>query len=145
MNFPNGLFSVGRVMQNSVRVNQIKPLVGEVEAFSIRRLERAGKIEQLKTLARQLNCRFGKINSSVISARFGKLRPVGSESTTNFQNLQAARVAEAGRSGNVPLFRITMRFDQLVEPACARRRVGKLHAAGIRLPKSAHTFLEFPV
>src|SRR5882724_13188603 len=84
MNFPNGLFSIGRVMQNSVRVDQIKALVGKVEAFSIRCLKRAGKIEQLKTFARQFNCRFGKINSSVISARFGKLCSVGSESTTNF-------------------------------------------------------------
>jgi hypothetical protein len=38
-----------------------------------------------------------------------------------------------------------MRFDKFVEMSRARRRIGKLHPAGISLPKSAHTFLEIVV
>src|SRR5882672_4536883 len=139
------LRGLGRVMQNAVRVDQIKTLVGEVEVFSVCCLKLAGKIEQLKTFARQLNSRVGRIDSGVISARCGKLRAVGSESTTDFQDFQTTRTREVCGNGNVPLLRVAMRFDQLVEMARARRRVGKLHAAGIRLPKSAHAFLEIVI
>src|SRR2546425_13125626 len=36
-----------------------------------------------------------------------------------------------------------MRLDQLVKATSARRSIGKLHPARIRLPKSTDSFLEF--
>src|SRR5258705_4917893 len=142
MDFLYRFSSFRGVMQNAVRVNQIKTLVWERQVFSVGSLKCSRKVEQLKTPSRKFNRPFGKINAGVVSTRFGKLRPVWSKSTTDFEDLQAARAGKIGGSGNVPFFGVAMGFDQFVEMACAWHRVSKLPPAGIGLPKSPHTFLQ---
>src|SRR6266516_1604626 len=142
MNFFYCLSRFRRVMQNPVGVNQIKTLIFKVEVLSISRFECSWQIEQLKPFTRQLNRRVGEIDSSVIRARFGKLRPVCSQATANFQHLQATGAGKIGRYWDVPLCSVAMRFDQFVESARPRASIGKLYTAGIGLPKSADSFLE---
>jgi len=92
-------------------------------------------------LPREIDRRFSQIDAGVISAGGGKLRAVSSESATDFQNFQPTRAGEIGGVRNVPLLRVAVRLDQFKETTRARRRVGKLHPARIRLPKRAHSFL----
>ena len=129
-------------MQNAVRVDQIETVVGEVEILGVRRLKLSRKIEQLEPLARQFNRRFGKIDASVIRARFGKLAPSVPSPQPISSTFKPARAGEVGSGGNVPLLGVAMRFDEFVETTRARRRVGKLHPARIRLPESAYSFLK---
>src|SRR6267142_5541821 len=87
MNFLDCFFSLRRVMQNAMGIDQVKTLVCEVEILSICRLKLSWKIEQFKTLARKFNSSFRKIHSGVIRARFSKLGPICPQSTADLQYL----------------------------------------------------------
>src|SRR5687767_14388016 len=78
-------------------------------------------------------------------AGFGELRTVGTETATDLEHREIFCVGEAGGNGNVPLFRVAMFFDELVEPARTWLGVGKLGPAGMFLPKRTHTLFELGV
>jgi len=58
MDLTHGPGCVGRVMQDTVRVDHIETVIRKIEVLGICLKERSRQIEQLKSAASEINCRF---------------------------------------------------------------------------------------
>src|SRR5829696_316837 len=145
MNLAYGCGSVGRVMKHAVRVDDVKRVVGEIQRFGVRNAESARQVKQFEAPLCQVNGSVSEIDSRVFGAGFGKLSAVSSEATTHFQHAEVLRVRKPGSRRNVPLLFITMLFDELIKPARARGRIGKLGPTGILLPERPHAIFQYGV
>src|SRR5262245_26698131 len=117
MDFADCCGCIGRVMQDSVRVDNVERVVREVEVFGIGDAESAGQLKEFEAAFCQIDCCFSEIDSGVVGASLGELSAIGSESATDFQDVQIFRLCKTGSGGDVPLFTITMLFYEFVEPA----------------------------
>src|SRR5687767_7969970 len=92
MNFAHRRLDVRRVMQNAVRVNQIKRRTGKVETLGISNAKLTFQAGHLETFARQLDGGISQINARIIRTSLSELRAVGAHPAANLQYMQTARL-----------------------------------------------------
>jgi hypothetical protein len=76
VDFAHGALGVGRVVQDAVRVDEIKRAVREIQILRVGRAELAGQVLQLEVAPRERDRRFGEIDARVDGARAREPRAV---------------------------------------------------------------------
>src|SRR5258708_18675111 len=145
MNFCDRARSVGRVMQNAVRINSIECVIGKVQVLGVGHTKFTRQAGNLKSSPSQINGRFGQVNAGIVRAGFGKLGSIRSQPASDFEDTQSVRAAKIRRVGNVPLFRVAMRFDPCEKLRRAHLVVSEPGTARMRLPEGAYALFQIVV
>src|SRR5215813_11446924 len=111
---------IRRVMQDTVRVDNVEARIAEGQVLAVRDHEVAAGAVKTETIPRDLNRSWRQIDPGAACATTRKLQQVRAHAATNFQQLRPAKLIEAHQSRHPRgVLAVTIALDFVEKLACA--------------------------
>ena len=138
MTLANELSRVGRVLDNPVRVNQVKAVVGERQVLTVGHLKPAVQPLLVEVGTGQIDRRCGKVDACDLRAAFRETRQVDAGAAADLENRSAAVAVKVDERQQVMEF-LEVIVIQIVEKAAGADRMPRdFQVVNMRVPVLTH-------